>query len=166
MEVINVDTVFCLPRFVCWTTKISKILTILQRAMETARLTWCHPFEHWSTQSAFSSQIDQNAPSQPWVDRESNEVKILPKQHLSCFYIKPKSLRDFCQLWLTLTKFDLKWTLESPKFLSNHLNGLKLVSLQRTSNSLSNNCSWVKIKVNSWDISKTMWSASAHFPRP
>ena len=71
--------------------------------METARLTWCHPFEHWSTQSAFSSQIDQNALDQPWVDWESNEFKILPKQHLSCFYIKLKSLGDFCQLWPTLT---------------------------------------------------------------
>ena len=65
MEVINVDTVFCLPRFVCWTTKISKILTILQRSTEMSRLMWCNLFEHRSTQSAFSNQINQNAPNQP-----------------------------------------------------------------------------------------------------
>ena len=65
MEVINVDTVFCLPRFVCQTMKISKILTIHQRSTKMSRLMWCNLFEHWSTQSAFSNQIDQNAPSQP-----------------------------------------------------------------------------------------------------
>ena len=65
MEVINVDTVFCLPRFVCRTTKISKILIIHQRSTKMSRLMWCNLFEHRSTQSAFSNQIDQNAPSQP-----------------------------------------------------------------------------------------------------
>jgi len=27
----------------------------------------------------FLGQIDQNAPSQPWVDQKSNKVKILPR---------------------------------------------------------------------------------------
>ena len=51
----------------------------------------------------FFSQIDQNVPGQPWVDWKSKSIEIIPKQHNSCFYIKPKLLGDFRQLWPSLT---------------------------------------------------------------
>ena len=57
--------------------KIPKILTILQGAVETARLTWCSPFGHQSTWNVIFVQIDQNALSQPWVDQKSKLVKII-----------------------------------------------------------------------------------------
>ena len=59
-----VDTVI----FACQNPKITKVLTILCWVAETSRLMWHNPFEHQSTQSAFSGQIDWNAPSQSWVD--------------------------------------------------------------------------------------------------
>jgi len=65
--------------------KISKILTFLQGVVETSRLKWHNPFRHRSTQSAILGQIDQNAPGQPWVDLKSKLVKIITKQHFSCF---------------------------------------------------------------------------------
>ena len=80
--------------------------------VETPRLTWHNLFAHRSTRSAVSSQIDQNAPGQPSVDWKSKLVKIITKQHFSCFYIKSELLRDFCQFWLSLT---WGWLLESPK---------------------------------------------------
>ena len=51
----------------------------------------------------FSGQIDKNALGQPWVDKSQNWVKVIQKQYLSCFYIKPELLSDFRQLWLSLT---------------------------------------------------------------
>ena len=92
---------FCL-RFACRIQKFQKYL-LSQEIAETPRLMWRNPFRHWSTQRSISSQIDQNAPSQPYVDRKSKLVKIILKQHFSCFYIKPNRLGDFRQLWPSLT---------------------------------------------------------------
>ena len=94
----HVDTVFYPPRFMCQIPKIQKILAFFQRVGETPILMWRNPFEHWRTRSANSSQIDQNALGQPWVDRKSKLVKIILKKHFSCFYIKLELLSDFRQL--------------------------------------------------------------------
>ena len=110
----HVDTVFYPPRFMCQIPKIQKILAFFQRVGETPILMWRNLFEHWRTRSANSSQIDQNALGQPWVDRKSKLVKIILKQHFSCFYIKPELLSDFRQLWLSLTR---GWVLRAPKIL-------------------------------------------------
>ena len=95
---IIVDIIFCLPRFASWTMKIPKILAICHKAAETSRLTWRNPFEHWSTQNAILGQINQNDPGQTWVNQKSKSVKIISKQHFSCFYIKLELLGDFHQL--------------------------------------------------------------------
>ena len=42
---------------------------------------WYNLFGHRSAQSALFSSNDQNAPSQPKVDRRSNKVKILKKKN-------------------------------------------------------------------------------------
>ena len=76
---------FVHPRFACQTSKNPKISSSLHGAIGTSRMTWCNPFGHWSTQNASFSQNDQNAPSQPWVDRKSNKVKILSKYHFSSY---------------------------------------------------------------------------------
>ena len=98
------ETVFC-PPLICMLDpeNSKKILSFLPRAVEASRLMWHNTFGHWSNQSAILGQNDQNAPSQPWVDRKSKLVKIISKQYFSCFYIKPKPLRDFCQLCPSLT---------------------------------------------------------------
>ena len=62
------------------------------------RLIWHNPLGIRGIQSAFLGQIKQNAPSQPKVDQRSKLVKTIPKQHFSCFYIKPKLFGDFCPL--------------------------------------------------------------------
>ena len=49
MESVDVDTVVCPPLICVPNPKIPKILTILQGAVETARLTWRNPFGHQST---------------------------------------------------------------------------------------------------------------------
>ena len=56
---------FVRPQFGCQISKISKILTFLQGAAKTSRLTWHNPFGYRSTQSALLGQIDLNAPNQP-----------------------------------------------------------------------------------------------------
>jgi len=98
MENVNVTvgTVFCSLSVCVLDFENSKKLSFLQGAVETSRLTWRNLFGHRIIRSAFSGQIDPNALSQPWVDQKSNQVKVLPKQHFSCFYIKPASLRGFC----------------------------------------------------------------------
>jgi len=50
-------------RLVCRTPENPKILFSLYGAMRTSRTLWHNPFEHRSTQNAFFSQNDQNAPS-------------------------------------------------------------------------------------------------------
>ena len=64
-----------------------KILYFLCGVVETSRLMWRNSFRHQSTRSAISGQINQNAIGQPWVGRKSKSVKIIQKQHFSCFYI-------------------------------------------------------------------------------
>ena len=59
----DVNTIFCLPSICVPTSKNPKISFSLHGAMRTSRMTWCNPFEHRSTQSAFLSQNDQNARS-------------------------------------------------------------------------------------------------------
>ena len=66
--------------------------------MGKSRLSWFNPFENQSTQNVILGQNDQNAPSQSRVERRSKLVKTTPKQHFSCFHIKPKAIRDFFQL--------------------------------------------------------------------
>ena len=105
---------FVCPRFACRTTEIPKILSFLHRATETSNLTWLNSFMHRSIRSAFPSQIDQNAPHLPWVDRKSNEVKVHLKHYFPCFYIKPKPLGYFSQLWPSLIEFDPTLTLKGP----------------------------------------------------
>ena len=86
--------IFVRPQFAWQTPKIPKILTSFHGAVETSRLTLHTLFGYRSTQSSISCQIDQNTLGQPWVDHKSKLVKIIPKQHFSCFYIKPKLLSD------------------------------------------------------------------------
>jgi len=43
----------------------SKNINFFYGATETSKLTWRNPFGQWSTQSAISGQINQNAPGQP-----------------------------------------------------------------------------------------------------
>ena len=92
------------------------MLFSLHEAVRTSRMTWCNPFRHRSTQSASFNQNDQNALGQPWVDRRSNKVEILTKQHFSWFYIKPDLLEDFRQLWPSLTQSWLLVGLKNPNF--------------------------------------------------
>ena len=153
-----VDIIFCLLSICVLDLENSKNINF--SPVETPRLTWHNLFAHRSTRSAVSSQIDQNAPGQPSVDRKSKLVKIITKQHFSCFYIKSELLRDFLSI---LTKFDLRLTLgvtKNPKFWFVLQNGLGPASLQRLWNSISNNYSWAKIGV------EMEWSTSACFLRP
>ena len=89
--------------------------------MKTSRLTWCYLFGHRNTRSAFSGQIDKNALGQPWLDRKSKSIKIIPKQHFSCFYFlhQTQATRWFSSI---LTKFDPRLTFEgtgNPNFDPN-----------------------------------------------
>ena len=97
-----VDIIFCLLSICVLDLENSKNINF--SPVETPRLTWHNLFAHRSTRSAVSSQIDQNAPGQPWVDRKSKSVRIILKQHFSCFYIKPELLGDFRHLWPSLTR--------------------------------------------------------------
>ena len=95
----------------------------------------------------------------------SNCVKVLTKQHFSCFYIKLEPFGDFCQLWPSLTKLDLTLTprgTKNPCFLSINWNKLGLVLLQRLLNSLSNDYSWVEIGVKTVEISRKPCKAHHH----
>ena len=105
---------FVHPWFACRTLKNPKILFSLHRATRTSRVMWCNLFGHRSVQSALFSSNDQNAPSQPKVDRRSNKVKILKKKHFSWFFIKPELFRDFWQLLPSLTR---SWSRVGPKAL-------------------------------------------------
>ena len=84
-----IDIIFCPPSICMPDPKIPKILSFLHGVAETSRLTLHTPFRHWNTRSAFPSQIDQNAPSQPRVDQNSNEVKVHPKHHFHAFTTNP-----------------------------------------------------------------------------
>ena len=105
---------FVYPRFGCQTPKMPKILSFLHGATETSILTWHNPFRHQSTRNAISSQIDQNAPSQPWVDQKSKLCQNHPKKTFSCFYIKPELLDDFHQRWPSLIQ---GWLSRTPETL-------------------------------------------------
>ena len=63
-----VDTVYFLP-LICMSDpqKIQKCYFSPYGATRTSRTTWRNLFGHWSTQSAFFSQNNQNCPSQPWL---------------------------------------------------------------------------------------------------
>ena len=91
-----------------------------------------------------------NWPKCPWSTLSWSQrlVKITPKQHFSCFCIKPELLGDFCQIWL-----EVPYGHQKPKFWSDYQKGLRPTSLQRASNSLSNDYSWVKIRVKMVEIS-------------
>ena len=54
-----------------------------------------NPFEHRSTQSAISGQIDQNAPSQPWVDQKSKLGQNQPKTTFFMFLHQTQATRWF-----------------------------------------------------------------------
>ena len=112
--ILGVDIVFCPPSICVPNLENFKILYFLRGVVETSRLTWRNSFKYQSTRSAISGQINQNALGQPWVGRKSKSVKIIEKQHFSCFYIKPELLSDFRQLWPSLTRGWLpKRTLET-----------------------------------------------------
>ena len=85
--ILGVDIVFCLPSICVPNLENFKILYFLRGVVETSRLTGRNSFRHQSTRSAISGQINQNAIGQPWVGRKSKSVKIIQKQHFSCFYI-------------------------------------------------------------------------------
>ena len=53
-------------------------------------------------------------PFQVKLTKSQSWVKIIPKQHFSCFYVKPELVSDFCQLWPSLTQC---WLLGAPKTL-------------------------------------------------
>ena len=82
--------------------KFQKILTFLQGTVGTWRLTWYNLFRHWSTRSAFLGQIDQNAPSQSWVDPKSKLVKITQKNTFHVFTSNPSLSEIF-------VNFNLRW---------------------------------------------------------
>ena len=106
-----VDIVFHLPSICMPDPKNSKILTFHHRGVETSSLTWYNPFRHQGTRSAI---LGQNALSQPRVDQKSKLVKITPKPHFSCFYIKPELFGDFRHLWPSLT---WRWLKRAPEIL-------------------------------------------------
>ena len=54
----------------------------------------------------------------PRFNQKSNMVWTLTKQLLSHFYFKLELLEDFYQIWLSLTKFDLKLILGGSKNLN------------------------------------------------
>ena len=150
----------------CWTPKISKTLTLFQGATETSRLTWRNSFEHRSIQSVILGQIDQDAPGQPWVDRKSKLVKIIPKQHFSCFYIKLGLTKNFCQLQPSLTRSWLSRALETLILIRP----LEWVETSVNTNIIESNFQWLFMgqnrSQNDWDILKTVQGASIRFLRP
>ena len=94
---------FVYPWFACQTPKIPKILSSLHGVTGTSRLMWRNPFGHWSTWSAIFRPNWQECPWSTLGWQSQNWVKVIQKQYLSCFYIKPELLSDFRQLWLSLT---------------------------------------------------------------
>ena len=100
---------FVYPRFGCQIPKIPKILSFLHGAMETSILTCHNPFRHQSTWNTISSQIDQNAPSQPWVDQKVKVVSKSSQKNIFMFLHQAWVTRWFSS---TLTKFNPRLTLK------------------------------------------------------
>ena len=69
---------------------------------------WRNPFGRRSTQSTFFSQNDQNAPSQPRVERRS---KLLQNNTFHSF----KSNSSFSEIFGNFDQVDLELTLASPR---------------------------------------------------
>ena len=87
-------------RFACWTLKNPKMSFSLRVVMRIYIMAWRNPFRHWSAQSAFFSQNDQNALGQPWVDQRAkssqNNIFHVFISNLSSSEI----FRNFDQVWL------------------------------------------------------------------
>ena len=120
--------------------------------MGTSRLTMYNWFKHRSTQNAFLGQIDQPASCNPRLAKGQNWSKPPPKQHFSCFHIKPEIIRDFYQPLPSLTQGWLPWVTKT-KFCFDHQNGLEPKSLWKFLNSLSNNRLWVEVGLKMIEIS-------------
>ena len=79
--------------------------------METSRLTWRNPFEHWSTRSAFFGQTDQNASVNLELSKSQRQSKSLQNNIFMLLH----------QTWVTqrfsstLTKFDPRLTARGTK---------------------------------------------------
>ena len=151
-----VDIVFCPPLIYASNPKKPKISFSLHRVMRTYIIAWCNPFGYQSTQSSFFSQNDQNAPGKPWVDQKSNKVKILTKTTFSMVLFQTRALRI---LLATLTKFDQVWPRVDSRWAPETL------TLIRSSNSNSNDYSWVKIGVKTVEILKKPWKTHQHTSR-
>ena len=105
---------FVHPWFACRILKNLKILFSLHGAARTSRVMWYNLFGHRSAQSALFSSNDQNAPSQPKVDRRSNKVKILKKKKKILFMVFHQTWA-FRRFLATFTKFDPKLIPGGPK---------------------------------------------------
>ena len=97
-----VDTIFCPPLIYVSNPKKPKNIISLHGVTRTYVMAWHNLFEHWSAQSAFFSQNDQNALGQPWIDRKSYKVKILKKNIFHGFISNSGSSKifiNFDQVW-------------------------------------------------------------------
>ena len=76
---IYADTVFRPPSICVLDLENVKNMNFSPRGHGNIQIKVTQPIRASSTQSTLLGQIDLNAPSQPWIDRKSKLVNIIPK---------------------------------------------------------------------------------------
>ena len=113
------------------------------------RLTWHNLFGHQSTQSVFLVKMTKMPLVNPKLTKSQTMSKSSQNNIFHGFISNPSSLEIFSKFNQVWPRVDSRWAPET-------------LTLIRSSNSNSNDYSWVKIGVKTVEILRKSWKACQH----